>query len=69
MDLERELGSIAPGRRADMIITSDLRTLPIEHVIARGKTVAKDGKITVDCPHYNWPESARQTVHLGKALD
>ena len=66
--LERELGSIAPGRRADMIITSDLRTLPIEHVIARGKTVAKDGKIIVDCPHYNWPESARQTVHLGKAL-
>ena len=46
--LERELGSIAPGRRADMIITSDLKTLPIEHVIARGKTVAKNGKITVD---------------------
>ena len=67
--LERELGSIAPGRRADMIITSDLKTLPIEHVIARGKTVAKDGKITVDCPHYDWPDSARQTVHLGKPLE
>jgi len=67
--LERELGSIAPGRRADMIITSDLKTLPIEHVIARGKTVAKDGKITVDCPHYEWPDSARQTVHLGKPLE
>ena len=67
--LERELGSIAPGRRADMIITSDLKTLPIEHVIARGKTVAKDGNITVDCPHYEWPDSARQTVHLGKPLE
>ena len=67
--LERELGSIAPGRRADMIITSDLKTLPIEHVIARGKTVAKNGKITVDCPHYEWPDSARQTVHLGKPLE
>ena len=67
--LDRELGSIAPGRRADMIITSDLKTLPIEHVIARGKTVAKDGKITVDCPHYDWPDSARQTVHLGKPLE
>tara|TARA_B110000003_G_C16652874_1_gene534994 strand:- start:660 stop:2468 length:1809 start_codon:yes stop_codon:yes gene_type:complete len=67
--LERELGSIAPGRRADMIITSDLKTLPIEHVIARGKAVAKDGKITVDCPHYDWPDSARQTVHLGKPLE
>mgnify|MGYP000426687677 FL=1 len=67
--LERELGSIAPGRRADMIITSDLKTLPIEHVIARGKTVAKNGKITVDCPHYDLPDSARQTVHLGKPLE
>ncbi len=66
--LERELGSISPGRRADLILTSDLKTLPIEHVIARGQTVALDGKITVDCPHFDWPEKARQTVHLGKAL-
>ncbi|WP_394179146.1 adenine deaminase [Yoonia maritima] len=66
--LERELGSIAPGRRADVILTSDLKTLPIEHVIARGQTVAMDGKITVDCPHYDWPADARQTVNMGKAL-
>lgn len=66
--LERELGSIAPGRRADMILTSDLITLPIEHVIARGKTVATDGKITVECPHYAWPDSARKTVNMGKVL-
>ncbi|WP_342077394.1 adenine deaminase [Yoonia sp. SS1-5] len=62
--LERELGSITPGRRADLILTSDLKTLPIEHVIARGQTVAMDGKITVDCPHYDWPDAARQTVHM-----
>lgn len=66
--LEREIGSIAPGRRADMILTSDLKTLPIEQVIARGKTVAKEGKCLVDCPHYAWPDTARQTVHLGHAL-
>ncbi len=67
--LEREIGSIAPGRRADVILTSDLTTLPIEEVIARGETVAKDGKITVDCPHYDWPADARDTVHMGKLLD
>ncbi|KEO60139.1 adenine deaminase [Thioclava indica] len=66
--LERELGSITPGRRADLILTSDLATLPVEHVIARGKTVAKDGKLLVECPHYDWPDSARNTVHLGKTL-
>ncbi|WP_412553065.1 adenine deaminase [Shimia sp. MIT1388] len=65
--LERDLGSIAPGRRADVILTSDLKTLPIEQVIARGKTVAQDGKVLVDCPHYDWPAHARQTVNMGRA--
>ncbi len=66
--LERELGSIAPGRRADLILTSDLEKLPIECVIAKGAIVAKDGEITVDCPHLDWPEDSKTTVHLGKSL-
>ena len=66
--LERELGSIAPGRRADVILTSDLSELPIEIVIARGQIVAEAGEIKVDCPHLDWPDSARGTVHLGHRL-
>ena len=66
--LEREIGSITPGRRADVILTSDLTELPIEMVIARGQVVAENGAITVDCPHYDWPDRARNTVHLGHAL-
>lgn len=66
--LEREIGSLTPGRRADVILTSDLTTLPIETVIARGKIVAQDGTCTVDCPHYDWPETARQTVRMARDL-
>jgi adenine deaminase len=66
--LERELGSIAPGRRADVILTSDLRKLPVEEVIARGTRVARNGEILVECPHLDWPEDVRRTVHLGKTL-
>ncbi|MDP1669072.1 adenine deaminase [Phaeovulum sp.] len=66
--LERELGSIAPGRRADLILTSNLRALPVELVVARGVAVAKDGVLLAKCPHYPWPDAARQTVHLGKRL-
>ncbi|WP_390911811.1 adenine deaminase [Pseudosulfitobacter sp. SM2401] len=66
--LERDIGSLTPGRRADVILTSDLTTLPIEQVIARGKTVSNNGKISVECPHLDWPAKARQTVHLGKTL-
>ncbi len=42
--LERELGSITPGRRADFILTSDLVSLPIEMVMARGIVMAENGK-------------------------
>ncbi|MEL7100757.1 MAG: adenine deaminase [Pseudomonadota bacterium] len=66
--LEREIGSLTPGRRADVILTSDLETLPIEHVIARGKTVARDGVLEAECPHYHWPDSARQTVNMARDL-
>jgi adenine deaminase len=66
--LEREIGSITPGRRADVILTSSLTDLPIETVIARGKIVAENGSIKVDCPHFDWPDTARGTVHLGHEL-
>lgn len=66
--LEREIGSITPGRRADVIVTSDLKTLPIELVIARGVTVARDGATLVDFPHLDWPTAARQTIHIKDTL-
>ncbi|MBT8412050.1 MAG: amidohydrolase family protein, partial [Octadecabacter sp.] len=66
--LERELGSIAPGRRADMVVTSDLSALPIETVFARGRKVAENGICLVDCPALSWPADTRASVHLGKAL-
>lgn len=66
--LERELGSIAPGRRADLIITSDLASLPIEMVFARGELLAQAGALVADIPPFVYPASARDTVHLGKTL-
>jgi adenine deaminase len=66
--LERELGSLTPGRRADVILTSDLRSLPIEMVIARGRVVAENGECLAECPHYDWPRQARTTVHMARDL-
>ena len=63
--LEREIGSITPGRRADIVITSDLTALPIEMVIAGGEVVAEKGRITVSIPPYSYPEFAVGTVRLG----
>jgi adenine deaminase len=66
--LERDIGSLTPGRRADVVLTSDLKTLAIETVIARGQIVAEAGECLVDCPHYDWPEAARKTVNMARDL-
>jgi adenine deaminase len=67
--LEREIGSIAPGRRADIVITGDLAALPIEMVIAGGQVVAENGRIAIDIPPYSYPDFAVGTVRLGKRLE
>jgi len=62
--LERELGSITPGRRADLIITADLVSLPIELVMAQGKVLAENGVLTAPLEPYAYPDFAKETVHL-----
>jgi adenine deaminase len=62
--LARDMGSITPGRRADLFLTSDLIAMPIELVVARGKILAENGKLTAEIPPYNYPISARNTVNM-----
>ncbi|MGD9915652.1 MAG: adenine deaminase [Rhizobiaceae bacterium] len=66
--LEREIGSIAPGRRADFLIVSDLSALVIDEVFARGVRLARNGRLEAEIAAYDYPASAKQTVKLGKAI-
>ncbi|WP_244491846.1 adenine deaminase [Aureimonas sp. AU12] len=66
--LEREIGSVTPGRRADFLLVSNLAELAIDAVYARGALVAEAGKLIVDVPPYAYPDSAKNTVRLGRVL-
>jgi adenine deaminase len=66
--LERELGSITPGRRADLIISSDIATLPIETVIAHGEILAENGVLVREIAPYPYPAFARETVRVGRIV-
>jgi adenine deaminase len=66
--LERELGSIAPGRLADFLIVSDLPTLAIDEVYGRGVLLARDGRLEIEIPPYDYPKRAKNTVKLGTRL-
>ncbi len=47
-----DLGAIAPGYRADLLVISDLDTLKVAKVYVDGRLVAEDGCCTVDLPHH-----------------
>ncbi|MGI9483276.1 MAG: adenine deaminase, partial [Hyphomicrobiales bacterium] len=66
--LEKELGSIAPGRLADLIITSHLPELPIETVIARGEVLAENGQPATELPAFAYPDFAKGTVNMAREL-
>lgn len=66
--LDREIGSIAPGRLADFLIVSDLSALTIDEVYGRGVRLAKHGKLDVEIEPYDYPNSAKSTVKLGRKL-
>ena len=66
--MEYELGSISPGRRADMIVTSSLSDLPIETVLARGQVVAENGVLKEKLPKFTYPKFARSTINIKKRI-
>lgn len=67
--LGREVGSIAPGRWADILLVDNLAQLKLKLVIARGQIAAQDGKVVIDLPSYPYPEWATQSVHLAAELN
>ena len=66
--IERDLGSIAPGRLADFLIVSNLAELAIDQVWGRGVLLAEAGKLAVDIPVWDYPSAAKRTVNLGKTV-
>ncbi|MDD9910970.1 MAG: adenine deaminase [Ahrensia sp.] len=66
--LERELGSIAPGRLADVLLVDDLEAFSIKRVFARGVEVANGDGMAVDLPRFDYPDRAKTTVNMKRDL-
>ncbi|ODA40331.1 adenine deaminase [Desulfosporosinus sp. BG] len=63
-DMERDIGSISPGRFADINILSDLTQVRVEKVIINGELVAEKGSLTVPVGGYVYPEELRASVKI-----
>lgn len=62
--LDHELGSVAPGKCADMVLLTDLEKCVVDEVFIDGELVAKGGKALFAAKEYSYPEEMKRTVHL-----
>jgi adenine deaminase len=66
--VSRQVGMIAPGRWADILLVDDLKNFRAGLVVRRGEVVADNGKLLIDLPKVEYPEWVTKSVHLKRAL-
>ena len=66
--LANDLGQIALGRYADILMVSDLNHFKADIVIAKGEIIAESGELVVELSSYPYPDWAINSMHLGKEL-
>jgi adenine deaminase len=66
--MEDIVGSIAPGRYADVVLLNNVRNVGIKYVFANGELAAQDGKYLLPIPKIQWPAWATDTIHIGRKL-
>jgi adenine deaminase len=64
--VNHEVGMIAAGRYADMVILSDLVDFTIDRVIANGEVVVEDGRFVTEFPQPDYPEWMYETIHVSR---
>jgi len=62
--LDDDIGSVTPGRIADVVLVRDLKEFKPEIVIANGEIVARNGKFLGDLHKYRWPKWSTETIRL-----
>ena len=68
MRLTPWVGSIAPGRFADMVLLDDVASLSIAKVWADGQQVSEGKAFLAPVPKVNWPDWATKTVKIDRQI-
>ncbi len=64
--LSDDIGGIAPGRFADMVVLDDLKRVKIWMTLCGGTIVSKEGKLIPHVPCYIYPPSSLDTMYVSK---
>ncbi len=63
-----DLGSISPGKYADILLLQNLEKVEVEGVLVNGRLAAGGGQLKVSIPPYPYPDRVTRSVHLREEL-
>ena len=66
--MDHEIGSVAPGKCADIVFIDNLKDFRVKKVMIDGELVAEDGKMICEIPAGEFPEYALHTMHVGEEI-
>jgi len=66
--VDKDMGQIAPGRYADILLVSDLNDFRPEKVFARGILLSDSGEWQFELPAHEYPDWAAQSVNMKRPL-
>lgn len=66
--MDDELGSITPGKCADIVFIDNEKDVNITRVLVDGDVVAENGMLTVNIPKSDLPDWAMHTMHVGETI-
>lgn len=66
--MDHELGSITPGKCADMVLLDNLEELNIKKVWIDGVLAAENGAVVGEYAPYTYPEWATRSIHIKDAI-
>lgn len=67
--VSRNIGMIAPGRYADILLVKDLDHFSADSVYCRGELLAENGKLRVERTPFDYPIWALESVHLPRKVE
>ena len=62
--LTRDLGSVSPGKWADIVLLRDLTSVQVDKVFINGELVANNGQMLLEMAKTDYPDFAKHTMHV-----
>lgn len=66
--MDNDLGSIAPGKCADIVFLRDLESMRVTRVMIDGDVVAENGKYLAEISPFSYPDWALNTMKVGETI-